>query len=69
MLSGQTHVDAEEIDFAELFFLLWGRKISIAIFMIGFACLGFLYSKSQTAIYQTEALIQLEERSNGCLAY
>ena len=67
MLSGQTHVDAEEIDFAEQFFLLWGRKISIAIFMIGFACLGFLYSKSQTAIYQTEALIQLEERSNGAL--
>ena len=69
MLSGQTHVDAEEIDFAEQFFLLWGRKISIAIFMIGFACLGFLYSKSQTAIYQTDGFDPIRRALQWCLAY
>lgn len=65
MLSEKTHED--EIDLAELFYVLWGRKLSIVAFMIGFAGLGFLYSKNQTAIYQTEALIQLEERSKGAV--
>ena len=63
MLSEKTHED--EIDLAELFYVLWGRKISIVTFMIGFAGLGFLYAKGQIPIYQTTALVQLEERSTG----
>lgn len=55
----------DEIDLAELFHVLWARKVFIAAFAIGFAILGFLYAKAQTPIFQSTALVQLEERSNG----
>ncbi|NRP31967.1 MULTISPECIES: polysaccharide biosynthesis tyrosine autokinase [unclassified Aliiroseovarius] len=55
----------DEIDLAEIFHVLWARKLFIAAFMVGFVIIGFLYAKSQTPIFQSTALVQLEERSSG----
>jgi tyrosine-protein kinase Etk/Wzc len=55
----------DEIDLAEIFHVLWARKLFIAAFMVGFVVIGFLYAKSQTPIFQSTALVQLEERSSG----
>ena len=55
----------DEIDLAELFHVLWARNLYIAAFTIGFAIIGFLYAKSQTPIFQSTALVQLEKRSSG----
>lgn len=55
----------DEIDLAELFQVLWARKLFIAAFVVGFVIIGFLYAKSQTQIFQSTALVQLEERSSG----
>lgn len=55
----------DEIDLAELFHVLWARKVVIAAFVVGFVIIGFLYAKSQTPIFQSTALVQLEERSSG----
>ncbi|NRQ10028.1 polysaccharide biosynthesis tyrosine autokinase [Aliiroseovarius sp. xm-v-208] len=55
----------DEIDLAEIFHVLWARKLFIAAFVVGFVIIGFLYAKSQTPIFQSTALVQLEERSSG----
>lgn len=62
--SPSEHKNDQIIDLEELYFILWLKKISIAIITLFFAISSILYSLSLPNIYQSDVILTLSDNSN-----
>ncbi|KKD01475.1 polysaccharide biosynthesis tyrosine autokinase [Photobacterium halotolerans] len=60
--------DSDEIDLGKLFGILLDRRWSIIAITFAFAVAGIAYALLATPIYKADALLQVEEKSNGLSA-
>ncbi|MEL6114351.1 polysaccharide biosynthesis tyrosine autokinase [Photobacterium sp. SP02] len=57
--------DSDEIDLGKLFGILLDRRWTIIAITFAFAVAGIAYALLATPIYKADALLQVEEKSNG----
>lgn len=57
--------DSDEIDLGKLFGILLDRRWTIIAITFTFAVAGIAYALLATPIYKADALLQVEEKSNG----
>jgi len=60
--------DSDEIDLGKLFGILLDRRWTIIAMTFAFAVAGIAYALLATPIYKADALLQVEEKSNGLSA-
>ncbi|NAW87478.1 polysaccharide biosynthesis tyrosine autokinase [Photobacterium halotolerans] len=60
--------DSDEIDLGKLFGILLDRRWTIIAITFAFAVAGIAYALLATPIYKADALLQVEEKSNGLSA-
>jgi tyrosine-protein kinase Etk/Wzc len=59
------HIEEKEFDLKELGYKLYDHKLVLALFLLGFLCLGLFYIWAARPVFVSDGLVQVEEKSGG----
>lgn len=68
MNNNQAHLEEDEIDLKELFFVLWNNRLKIILITGSISIASIIYSLSLPNIYKSQAIIASASSSSGNLS-